>query len=102
MNSSMHVKIRPDGVAEFLAIDYESHPITVWYEDKDYMVFKIPAGKHWESILANSVSHPGQYLVTRKEEAGWQPPYAQPENRYYLVTELFSMPLSSRGRQAGP
>jgi hypothetical protein len=93
VKDSYSVLIRPDGEVTFRGIDWESRPITVWHRTKQHIVFKIPSGKHWESILNPSVSHPGQYLVCEiilEDTTG--------EVERLEVNELFAMPLSSRGR----
>jgi hypothetical protein len=87
------IRIDPEtGEVTFVGIDWESRPVTVWHRTPSHIVFKIPSGKHWESILNPSVSHPGHYLVCEivsAEQAG--------ELERLIVSELFSMPLSKRG-----
>jgi hypothetical protein len=90
------VRIYPNGTVDFPHLDFDNaQPITVWFENGEHIVFKIPGGRHWKSILETSVSHPGQYMVTRIEEEEEPPssPVLRPDVRYLRVRELFSMPL---------
>ena len=75
---------------EQVGVDWgNAKPIEIWHRDgNDHVVFKIPGGKHWSSILAPSVSHPGLYVVAKIIE----------DRGDILITEqLFEMPLSKRG-----
>ena len=100
MHDRYHVRIEPDGEVIFNGIDWESRPITVWHRTEEHIVFKIPAGKHWESILNPSVSHPGRYLVCEITELA--PARSEAERdlgrERLTVRGLFEMPLSSRGK----
>jgi len=99
MSDTYRVVIREDGVTvqEFVGIDWEngSTPITVWHETKTHVVFKHPSGYHWESILHPRVSHPGHYQVCEIEADETAPDKLW---RTLRVRELFTMPVSSRGR----
>jgi hypothetical protein len=68
-------------------------PILLWHKggrgDERFVVFKVPAGKHWQSITSPSVSHPGSFLVQRLVE--------EREDGNTLITEeLFEMPITKR------
>lgn len=98
MLDQYYVDINPQGEAAFYQIDWESSPITVWFENDTHIVFKIPAGRHWESIINNSVPHPGKYLVCEIDSVVRRPESPKGDRRL-LVKELFQMPISNRGRQ---
>jgi hypothetical protein len=97
MRENYVVVIHPDGKADFPGIDWESSPITVWHREGDYLVIKIPSGKHWESILNPSVSHPGRYLVTEIEDVLVPATSSATGSERLRVRALFEMPLSARG-----
>jgi hypothetical protein len=65
-------------------------PIVMWHRDAEHVVFKVPAGKHWSSLLEPSVSHPGNFVVGKIIDEG---------DGRIEVEELFEMPISARGRK---
>lgn len=74
---------------EQIGIDWDNaKPIEIWHKSKEYVVFKVPGGKHWSSILEPSVSHPGSYVICK---------LIADQGDTLITEELFSMPLSKRG-----
>ena len=69
-----------------------SKPIVLWYRNHDYVVFKIPAGKHWRSLLEPSVSHPGHYHVARLVSD-------DVVGKRFGTEHLFDMPISTKGKE---
>jgi len=70
-------------------------PILLWYIDREHVVFKIPSGKHWASLLQPSVSHPGHFHVARLvEDIGGYDGHA----RVIRSEHMFDMKVSAKGR----
>lgn len=75
---------------EQAGVDWDNaKPIEIWHRSLHYVVFKVPGGKHWRSILEPSVSHPGSYVFCK---------ILEDQVDTLITEELLVAPLSKRGR----
>lgn len=84
-----------DGSWEQSSVDWGNgtKPIQLWHLEKEYAVFKVPAGKYFRNILDRQASSPGCFVVCQVLDKRGPGPDT------LITEELFIMPVTEQGKK---